>query len=175
VILENEPLLPLAEADKEPMRRRLPGKRCNDCDSVIHAKAEICPKCWVRQLLLPEAALVNHASQAECWPAPKFRVVAALLALFLGAMGLHAFYLEERKQGCVHLAAAGGAFTAYVSSFLLAASGSVESAFFLGLGGFAALALLFLAGLVGAVRILWMTEAAFHARFNLSAPNGVGA
>lgn len=63
-------------------------KFCKDCGSVINAKAEICPKCGVRQL--PTTNSRN-------------KLVAALLALFLGSLGIHKFYLGQKGWGIVYL------------------------------------------------------------------------
>ena len=73
-------------------------KFCIECGEVILAKAEICTKCGVRQ----------HAPAAPAHPlgvAPngKSRVVAALLAFFLGGFGAHKFYLGSVGMGIVYL------------------------------------------------------------------------
>lgn len=65
-------------------------KFCHECGAAINAKAEICPKCGVRQ---PGAG-----------PTPeKSRITAALLALFLGGIGIHKFYLGKGVQGLIYL------------------------------------------------------------------------
>jgi hypothetical protein len=64
-------------------------KYCFECGSVIRARAEICPNCGVRQ------------------PATGFgsrnKLVAALLAIFLGGFGIHKFYLGKIGQGVLYL------------------------------------------------------------------------
>lgn len=64
-------------------------KFCTNCGQTIDAKAEICPKCGVRQLTLYR----DH----------KNKVVAALLAIFLGGFGIHKFYLNRPVQGIFYL------------------------------------------------------------------------
>lgn len=61
---------------------------CRTCGSEIHDEAEICPKCGVRQLPVKT---------------PKSRTVAGLLALFLGGLGAHKFYLGKPKQGLLYI------------------------------------------------------------------------
>jgi TM2 domain-containing membrane protein YozV len=63
---------------------------CRDCGSVIHARAEICPKCGVRQKMTPVAGGRNRTS-------------AAIFALFLGGLGVHKFYLGQPGLGIVYL------------------------------------------------------------------------
>jgi len=65
-----------------------PTKFCKNCGEKIDAKAEICPKCGVRQ---------------ESPQAGKNKVVAGLLAIFLGDFGIHKFYLGKPVQGILYL------------------------------------------------------------------------
>jgi TM2 domain-containing membrane protein YozV len=62
---------------------------CRDCGVVIHARAEICPKCGVRQRTIPTGS--------------RQRSTAAILAIFLGGLGMHKFYLGQSGQGIVYL------------------------------------------------------------------------
>ena len=64
-------------------------KFCQECGSVIRVKAEICPKCGVRQ--------------ASGSLSGRNRVVAAVFALILGGIGIHKFYLGEVGQGILYL------------------------------------------------------------------------
>ena len=64
-------------------------KFCNNCGATIDSKAEICPKCGVRQSY-PEKP-------------SKDKLVAALLALFLGAFGIQYFYLGRKVAGILSL------------------------------------------------------------------------
>ena len=64
-------------------------KFCQEFGSIIRAKAEICPKCGVRQA-------VGSASGRN-------RVGAALFALLLGGIGIHKFYLGKIGQGILYL------------------------------------------------------------------------
>jgi TM2 domain-containing membrane protein YozV len=62
-------------------------KFCESCGEIIKVRAEICPKCGVRQ---------RAASGRN-------RIVAALLALFLGGLGIHKFYLGRGLAGVLYL------------------------------------------------------------------------
>jgi TM2 domain-containing membrane protein YozV len=71
-------------------------KFCSDCGSVISAKAEICPKCGVRQLPAPGVLGATTSSG-------KNRIAAAIFALLLGGVGIHKFYLGRIGQGILYL------------------------------------------------------------------------
>lgn len=73
-------------------------KFCSECGALIKARAEICPKCGVRQMAPPPASLFGQTS-----PSGRNRVVAGLLALFLGGLGIHKFYLGKGVQGVLYL------------------------------------------------------------------------
>ena len=62
-------------------------KFCESCGDIIKIKAELCPKCGVRQ---------RSAST-------KSKTTAGLLALFLGGLGIHKFYLGKNGQGVLYL------------------------------------------------------------------------
>ena len=71
-------------------------KYCLECGSIINAKAEICPKCGVRQMPAPSAIGISSASG-------KNRVLAAVFAILLGGLGIHKFYLGRIGQGIIYL------------------------------------------------------------------------
>jgi TM2 domain-containing membrane protein YozV len=70
-------------------------KFCFDCGSAINARAEICPRCGVRQHAPPFFGGTT--------PSGKNRIAAALFALLLGAVGIHKFYLGRVGQGILYL------------------------------------------------------------------------
>ncbi len=78
--------------------KRADEKFCSECGSVINAKAEICPKCGVRQMAPPTASPLGHTSASG-----KNKVVAGVLALLLGGLGVHKFYLGKGFQGLMYL------------------------------------------------------------------------
>jgi TM2 domain-containing membrane protein YozV len=71
-------------------------KFCFDCGSAINARAEICPRCGVRQHAPPGFIGASTASG-------KNRIAAALFALILGGVGIHKFYLGRVGQGILYL------------------------------------------------------------------------
>jgi TM2 domain-containing membrane protein YozV len=73
-------------------------KFCSECGEVIKEKAEICPKCGVRQIKSNAGAGMPVYA-----PNGKSKTTAALLAFFLGGLGVHKFYLGETGMGIVYL------------------------------------------------------------------------
>lgn len=73
-------------------------KFCSECGSIIKLKAEICPKCGVRQM-----ASQIGIGFGQIAPNGKSRIVAALLAFFLGGIGVHKFYLGQIGWGIVYI------------------------------------------------------------------------
>jgi TM2 domain-containing membrane protein YozV len=64
-------------------------KFCESCGEAIKLAAEICPKCGVRQQV--------KIDNAE--PSKKSRLIATLLCLFLGWIGIHRFYVGKIGSG----------------------------------------------------------------------------
>ena len=81
-LIEREKLMPLIT--------------CNDCSNEISDKANACPKCGS-----PIEANQTHIQKAA--RGDKSRVTAAILALFLGGLGIHKFYLGQTGIGVVYL------------------------------------------------------------------------
>jgi TM2 domain-containing membrane protein YozV/ribosomal protein L40E len=87
-------------------------KFCHGCGALIHARAEICPKCGVRQ-----------PSQRSMVQTGKDKLTAALLAILLGGLGVHKFYLGDTKWGVIYLL--------FCWTFIPAIAGFIEGIVFL--------------------------------------------
>lgn len=76
-------------------------KYCKECGEIINIKAEICPKCGVRQI---ESPVVNEKQkeQQNKW------LVTLLLCWFLGVFGVHRFYTGHTGIGIIQLLTLGG-------------------------------------------------------------------
>ncbi len=77
---------PVGEARSNPTEQ----KYCSGCGALIHKEAPQCPKCGA-----PQADVVGRGR--------KSRTTAILLALFLGGIGAHKFYLGRAGWGVVYL------------------------------------------------------------------------
>ncbi len=62
---------------------------CRECGVKIAESASSCPKCGAKQ---------KNISSSE-----KSKTTAAILALFLGGLGIHKFYLGKSAQGILYL------------------------------------------------------------------------
>lgn len=71
-------------------------KYCSECGAIIRARAEICPKCGVRQTS-------PFGSLGVVAPNGKSKLAAILFALFLGGFGIHKFYLGRSGAGIMYL------------------------------------------------------------------------
>src|ERR1035437_7207166 len=69
-------------------------KFCSECAAVIKAKAVICPKCGCPQ----SAGVIGQAPGQQ-----KIKNTAGILALLLGGLGVHKFYLGQPKQGLLRM------------------------------------------------------------------------
>ncbi len=87
-------------------------KYCSDCAAIIKAKAEICPKCGVRQITAPQPPTAFPLSP------PKNKSTATILAILLGALGAHKFYLNKPRLGVFYLV--------FVWTFIPAIIGLIE-------------------------------------------------
>jgi TM2 domain-containing membrane protein YozV len=67
---------------------------CSNCGSEISDKAVICVHCGKD---------VDPQSKAQANPNAKSKMVAGLLAIFVGPLGIHNFYLGYTTNGIIQL------------------------------------------------------------------------
>jgi TM2 domain-containing membrane protein YozV len=80
-------------------------KHCYACANILDVRAELCPQCGVRQPPLPGSMALQHAGPAP-YAVPyttKNKTTAGVLALVLGGLGVHRFYLGNIGLGIVYL------------------------------------------------------------------------
>ena len=80
----------------EAIQKSADEKFCSDCGAIIKVKAEICPKCGIRQSAPPNSFSVVASNG-------KSKLAAALFALLLGGIGIHKFYLGSIGWGVIYL------------------------------------------------------------------------
>ena len=81
-------------------------KFCSTCGAIILKAAEICPKCGVRQQTDSAATFIESIgdlSESD-W------LTALLLAIFLGGLGVHRFYVGKIGTGILMILTIGGFF-----------------------------------------------------------------
>lgn len=77
-------------------------KHCFACAAILDMRAELCPKCGVRQPAIPGAMTLLPAAPAVP-TTTRSKGTAALLAFLLGGIGVHKFYLGRGGMGVVYL------------------------------------------------------------------------
>jgi TM2 domain-containing membrane protein YozV/ribosomal protein S27AE len=92
---------------------------CRNCGQQVDDKAIACPKCGVPPLMekrfCPNCGIATQANQIVCVKCGvslgksatgmggKNRIVAGVLGILLGTLGIHKFYLGYTKQGVIML------------------------------------------------------------------------
>lgn len=77
-------------------------KFCHECGEIIRGNAELCPKCGVRQPSMGTCTmdrLLVSLGQGQ----PRSKVVAGVLAILGGGIGLHKFYMGRPVWGVVYI------------------------------------------------------------------------
>jgi len=115
---------------------------CSNCGKELDARAVACPACGVPPRLERKfcfnCGTTTAANQAICTKCgvsltaggsgEKNKVAAGLLAIFLGALGIHKFYLGYSKEGVIMLliTIVGGVFTFSIASWVMAIIALIE-------------------------------------------------
>jgi TM2 domain-containing membrane protein YozV len=97
-------------------------KFCVECGQLINIKAELCPKCGVRQQL--PSTLVNQEinEQRNKW------ITCLLLCWFLGVFGVHRFYTGHTAIGVVQVLTFGGCGIWALIDFIIIVTGNFKDA-----------------------------------------------
>jgi len=94
-------------------------KYCTECGAIINFKAEICPKCGVRQMNI----IASEASeQRNKW------LTCLLLCWFLGIFGVHRFYTGHTGLGVLQLLTLGGCGIWALVDFIIIVTGNFKDA-----------------------------------------------
>ncbi len=120
---------------------------CRNCGKEVNEQAVACPACGVPPLA--EKKFCNNCgvetapNQALCTQCgvsltagsseSKNKMAAGLLAIFLGGLGIHKFYLGYNKEGVIMLAVSlgGGLVTCGLASAVIAIIALIEGVIYL--------------------------------------------
>ena len=95
-------------------------KFCHECGELIRSKAEICPRCGVRQTYMAAGDRdLTVIGQGQ----PRSKNTAVVLALLLGGLGIHKFYLGKPIVGIVYIV--------FIWTFIPSILGLIEGLYFL--------------------------------------------
>jgi hypothetical protein len=97
-------------------------KYCIECGVLINIKAEICPKCGVRQQLIATPLSAEIVEQRNKW------ITCLLLCWFLGVLGIHRFYTGHTALGVLQVLTLGGCGIWALIDFIIIVSGNFKDA-----------------------------------------------
>ena len=92
-------------------------KYCLECAEPINVRAEICPKCGVRQQVVYGKS-TERQEQEKRW------IVSLVLCWFFGFLGAHRFYTGHTGIGIVQLLTLGGCGIWWLIDFIILLVGS---------------------------------------------------
>lgn len=121
---------------------------CRNCGKEVNSQAVACPSCGVPPLLAKKfcsnCGVATQDNQAMCTKCGatlagkasgegKSKIVAGLLGIFLGWLGIHKFYLGYNKEGVIMLlvSVVGGVPTCGVASAAVSVVGLIEGILYL--------------------------------------------
>lgn len=96
-------------------------KYCVECGALINIKAEICPKCGVRQPYIPEINEEQIKSENK-W------IITLILCWFVGVFGVHRFYTGHILIGIIQLLTLGGCGIWVLVDFIIIIVGNFKDA-----------------------------------------------
>lgn len=103
-------------------------KYCSNCGQVIDIRAEICPKCGVRQTYPqpPRPTFGYNAPSDDPNASDKDWLTTLLLCFFLGYLGVHRFYTGNTLYGVLQLITLGGCGIWTLIDLVLLLTGSYQ-------------------------------------------------
>jgi TM2 domain-containing membrane protein YozV len=122
-------------------------KFCRQCSVTLNPEQVVCVKCGAG--IKATGASRSGGGNATGSGEPKSKITAAILAFFLGALGIHWFYLGKKNQAISYLCV-------WIISLIL-------SVFAIGLVG---LVILGVTALIDGIKLLIMSEEDFDATYN---------
>jgi len=78
-------------------------KHCYACAAILDVRAELCPRCGIRQPALPGSTALTVQGARPLARTTRNKTTAGVFALVLGGLGIHKFYLGQTAAGIVYL------------------------------------------------------------------------
>ncbi len=119
---------------------------CRNCGKEVQPQAVACPSCGVPPLAekkfcsqcgaatQPQQVLCTQCGASLATPSgSKNKIAAGLLAIFLGSLGIHKFYLGYSKEGLIMLlvTVVGGVITCGVAAGVMSIVALIEGVLYL--------------------------------------------
>ena len=102
-------------------------KYCGNCGNKIEDNEKFCPRCGKSTYEVDDKT-TTQTNNNNFSTEQKSKLVAGLLGIFLGSLGIHNFYLGNTNRGLTQLLISliGGIFTCGVASVAMGIWGLVE-------------------------------------------------
>lgn len=81
-------------------------KHCFACAAILDIRAELCPRCGIRQPAMPgmpETTALTVQGPRALARTSRNKTTAGVFALVLGGLGIHKFYLGQTAAGILYL------------------------------------------------------------------------
>jgi TM2 domain-containing membrane protein YozV len=81
-------------------------KHCFACAAILDIRAELCPRCGIRQPAMPgmpETTALTVPVPRALARTSRNKTTAGVFALVLGGLGIHKFYLGQTAAGILYL------------------------------------------------------------------------
>ncbi len=104
-------------------------KYCYACGAVIDARAEICPKCGVRQPGMAPMPVPGMQGDPVYQQAASTKLAAGICGILIGALGIHKFILGYTTSGLIMLLVS--ILTLGLGAIVMAVIGIIEGVIYL--------------------------------------------
>lgn len=109
-------------------------KYCKHCGATIDNECVVCPKCGKQVEKLEsenQGVVINNNVSATAFatgggnePSPKSKMVALILCIFLGCLGIHRFYVGKIGTGIIWFFTGGCFLVGWIYDIIKIASGT---------------------------------------------------
>lgn len=76
---------------------------CQNCGQSVTPEAQVCIHCGHMLYGAPTGSYAGYSNGTPAYPLHKSRIAAGILAILVGALGIHNFYLGYNARGTIQL------------------------------------------------------------------------